>query len=372
MRKFGRSLIRFAFVITSSAAYLSGTVASASTVETITMLDRGEPFASMTADNGTLWVAQNRRNFNPDYRLQAFSTDGRLVDEVRLNHTMWNMVQYSPGSVMMTGVNPRTNLTSYTVARLENGKIRLKTTEIALGGFINFWIASFGGKHYFADMGGNPNDDQLDVPAQTIFSATVSNARYLSTRLRMPLAGLGMNQKLYLVSHEALGNPASSLVEVDPTSMQKRVLTASKSAAYAGLKILPGTQDLVTSALAENKIIIVDSQSGQVRRELQTKGYTRSFDFFGHCILAGNDETNSVEIFDLNSPSDRPTLTEEVDLPADQFSGIKSIAVDQATATVFARAAFACNPMSQVCDKDFNRVVRFGAEVADRLRATCQ
>jgi hypothetical protein len=372
MRLLSSICVRLGLVMACASASVFSMAGLAAAVETVTLLDRGEPHASMVADGGVLWVAQNRKNFNADYRLQAFAPDGRLVDEVTLSHAMWNMVQAAPGTVMMTGINPDSRLTNYTTARLDGGRIRLKTTEIALGGFINFWIASFGGKHYFADMGGNPNDDQLGVPAQTIFASTGTNARYLSTRLRMPLSGLGMNQKLYLVSHESIGNPKSSLVEVDPISMQKRVLISSATAAYTGIKILPGTQDLVTSALAENKIVIVDSKSGQMRRELRTKGYTRSFEFFGHCVLAGDDENNIVEIFDLNSSSDLPVMAEEVALTGDEFSGIKSIAVDQSSGMIFARASLACNPMMEACDKDYNRVVSFGAEAAERLRKACQ
>ncbi len=350
---------------------LSGLTRQAYAVETVTLLDRGEPHASMVTDNGVLWVSQNRLDFNPNYRLQAYSINGQLLDEVRLSHGMSSMTLASPGVIMVTGFNPESRLTDYTTARLEGGKIKIKTREIALGGFINFWIATVNGQHYFADMGGNPDDDQLGVPAQTIFSSTGTNARYLSTRLRMPLAGLGLNNKLYLVSHEAIGSAKSSLVEVDPVSMQKRVLKASATAGYADLKVLPGTSDLVSIARDENKLVIIDSRSGEVRRELSTKGYTRSFDFYGHCVLAGDDQKNIVEIFDLKTESNAAFLAEEVQLPAAEFSGIKSIAVDKTSGTIFARASFPCNPMVTVCDQDMNRVISFGSAAADRLRAAC-
>jgi hypothetical protein len=340
-------------------------------IETVTLLDRGEPYASMVADSGVLWVAQNRLNFNTNYRLQAFSSDGRLMDEVQVRHVMWNMSIASPGTIIMTGLNPDSRLTNYTTARLEGGKIKLRTSEIALGGYINFWIATLSGKHYFADMGGNPQDDQVGLPAQTIFASTGTNARYLSTRLRMPRAGLAMNNKLYIVSHEAMGSPRSSLVEVDPLTMQKRILTASTTAAYTDLKILPGTTDLVSIARDENKIVIVNSQLGQIRRQFRTKGYTRSFDFYGHCVLAGDDENNIIEIFDLKSDSEIAFMAEEIDLPASEFSGIKSIAVDKNSGAIFARASLACNPMVESCDTDKNRVVTFGAEAAARLRTAC-
>jgi hypothetical protein len=370
-----QSLRVFGFLFAAGLGLSAGLISlpsAAFAVDTVTLLDKGEPYGHMISDSGVLWVIKNRENFNTNYRLEAYSADGKMLDQVRLPHAMWSMAPAGQGSVMMAGMNPTSRLTNYTTARVESGRIRFKTTEIALGGFINFWIANIGGRHYFADMGGNPNDDQLGVPAQTIFASTGTNARYLSTRLRMPVAGLGMNNKMYLVSHEAMGSPQSSIVEVDPATQAKRNLITSRTAKFTGIKILPGTTDLVTSALDEGKILIIDSKSGSVRRELTTKGYTRDFDFIGNCVVAGDDETNIVEIFDLRKSDNLPFMAEEVNLPFEQFSGLRSVAVDRATGSIFVRSSLPCNPVTDVCDKEYNRVVTFGAESAQRVKAACQ
>jgi hypothetical protein len=283
------------------------------------------------------------------------------------------MKKVASDTVVMTGINPTAQLTEYTFAKLENGKIRAKTTRIALGGFINFWIGSANGKHYFADMGGNPNDTNTDfnLPAQTIFSSSGSMANYLSTRVRMPIAGTVHNGKLLLVSGEAIGSPKGKIVEVDPQTQQMRVLFTSQNGNLGTLNVIPGTQDVMTNARGENKLIVFDSVTGQIRREIPTQGYSRSFDFTGHCVVVGNDENNSIEVFDLKSQDNKSVINEKITLPSKEFSGIKQIAVDDSTGIVFARSSLPCNPMMEVCDKDINRVVTFGAELGNSIRTLC-
>lgn len=351
---------------------LSATQASA--VETVTLLDRGEPYDSMLVENGIVWIGQSRLQFNANYRLEAYRTDGTLLDRVTLSHSLSTMKAATNGSIMITGICPQSNLTRYTTAKVENGKIKFSTKEIALGGFITFWVANVSGRQFFVDIGGNPDDNSdpsIPQPAQTIFASTGSNASYLSARVRMPVSGTSLNDKLLLVSSEGIGSSAASLVEVDPRTSAVRVISKSPTAKYKNIQVLPGTTDLITNALSESKVKIIDSVSGQIRREFQTKGYPRSFVTAGHCILVGNDETNVVEVFDINAESTTPAFAEEVKMAAEEFSGIKSIAIDQASGTVFARAARACNPIMEACDHDNNRVIKFDQEFAARVKSAC-
>jgi hypothetical protein len=344
-------------------------------VETVTVLDRGEPFDSMVASNGILWVGQSRINFKPSYKLRAFQTNGKLIDEVTLSHSLNTLKDAGNGAVISTGTSPQSQLTRYTVAKVEGGKIRFTTKEIALGGFITFWISSFGGRHYFADMGGNPNDPwdpgQPRPAAQTIFTSTGTNANYLSARVRMPVAGTSLNGKLLLVSSDGIGVDGTSLVEVDPRTSAVRVISKSQTAKYRGIEILPGSTNIVTSAWSESKVRVIDSSTGEIRREFATNGYPRSFVLIDQCIVVGNDETNVVEVFSLKGESSTPIMTANVGLDATEFSGIRSIAVDQASGNVFARSSNACNPMATNCDHDNNRVVKFDQALSSQIKASC-
>ena len=88
-------------------------------------------------------------------------------------------------------------------------------------------------------------------------------------------------------------------------------------------------------------------------------------------FVAGSDETNKIEFFDQRSDDVLPVMTAVVKLPIEEFSGLKRIAIDQTTGTLFARSTKPCNPMTEVCDKDDNRVVRFTDDVTAEIRAKC-
>ena len=343
-------------------------------VETVTLLDRGEPYASMVAQNGIFWIGQSRRQFNADYRIEVYSTDGRLIDRATLSHSISSLKERNDGTVVMTGINPSTQLTEYTFAKLLNNKIQKQTTSINVYGFISFWIGSLNNLHFFADIGGNSQDDNQNpnLPAQTIFSTRSSAPDYLSTRVRMPIAGTIHNDKLLLVSSEGMGSKAGSIVEVNPRTQQRRTLLETKNGHFWGFKIIPGTNDFVTSAIAQNKLIIADSATGQIRREISTQGYTRTFAITGHCLIAGNDEKNTIEIFDLKSSENKSVLNAEIGMPITEFSGIKQIAIDDTTGIVFALAALPCNPMVEVCDRDDNRVVSLGSELGNAIKNSCR
>jgi hypothetical protein len=116
----------------------------------------------------------------------------------------------------------------------------------------------------------------------------------------------------------------------------------------------------------------INMQTGQVSREFPINGYPRSLITAGHCVIAGNDETNTVIAFDLNNPSSvAPVASTMISLSSDDFSGLKSLAVDSSTGTVFARSSLACNPVMEDCVRDYNRVISLGSEFAAKIKAAC-
>jgi WD40 repeat protein len=361
---FNLGFILFMGVLSSRSAFSNNT---------ITLLDRGELYPSMVADNQVFWIGHSRKNFVSDYHLEAYTSQGSLIDRVPLTHSLMSVKKTGAGAILITGINANSGLSEYTVASLKKGKIHLKTSKMSANGLINFWIGTLGKRLFFADMGGNPDDNTSDMqaPAQTLFFSTGSEATFLSTRLRMPIAGTVLNGKLLLISRDSMKTDSSSIVEVDPTTAQKRVLLASKSASFRGIEVIPGTSDIITSAAQENKLVIFDTLNGKTKREIPTKGFTRSFALTGHCVIAGNDQTNTIELFDLASKENKSILTESVKMAASEFSGIKQIAVDEATGTVFARANLPCNPLLEKCTEDKNRVVSFDSTVADTIRSHC-
>lgn len=341
--------------------------------ETVTLLDRGEPYHVLTADGGVFWIGHSRKNFNSYYRLEAWSPKGELIAAKELPHSLMSMKAAPGGGVMVTGINPSSQLTQYTRAQLSGRNITARTTTISLGGYISFWAGQNGNLQWFVDIGGNPNDtsDDLSLPAQTLFSTTSTRARYLSARVRMPLDAVMEGQKMWIVSSGGMGSTYAKLVTVDTSTAATRDLHESRSAGYSAMAMLPDGQHLALAARNESHVAILNKNTGTVTRTLPTNGYLRSLATFGNCLLTGSDESNFIEVFDLRKDSNEPTIAARVKLEADEFSGIMRIAVDQATGIIFARASKACNPMVMACDKDDNRVVSIGETFGQTLKATC-
>jgi hypothetical protein len=344
-------------------------------VETVTVLDRGEPYEAMVSDAGLLWVGKSRQQFSANYQLEVYESGGSLIDRKTLTHSLSTMKLASSGEVIITGINPNLRLTEYTSAKLQNGKIQASTKTVDIDGFITFWIGKIGNTQYFVDIGGNPNDTSdpgQHLPAQTIFSSKGTNVHYLPARVSMPVAGAIAGGKLLMVSSEGISQDGSTIVEVDHATSAIRVITKSASARYRGIQYLDSTKELLTLASRENKLKVIDSVSGEILREFSTDGFPRSFVTFGHCVIVGGDQTNVVEAFDLNRQSDLPVFSTKVDLPADEFSGIKSLAIDKNRGDLFARSSYACNPIIEACDKDNNRVIKFDSSTASELTSACK
>ena len=362
IQKLGQLTLLMAFIFFGNTAFAQ---------QTITLLDKGEPYDCMTAEGGIFWIGHSRRDFNSDYRLEAWSPSGDKIAEMKLSHSLNVIKKHQNGGVIITGINPISRLTQYTSAKLAGRSIQTVTRNIDLGGFINFWVGNIGTQHYFVDQGGNPNDTNLTDPAQTIFSSSGSRATYLSTRVRMPVDGTILARKLYLVSSAGIGATNAGIVEVDPVSQVAKVLHSSATSGYSMIEPVPGTDLLATNARYDNKIVLISRADGRIAREFQTKGYTRSVTAYKNCVIAGNDETNMIEAFDLRSASETPVVSAKVELAAEEFSGLKRIAVDEQTGIVFARSAQACNLMIEPCTENNNRVITFGTEIATSLKAAC-
>lgn len=391
-----------AFLCASAATVMFSTVSMAQT--TVTLLDRGEPFHAMAVAQDALWVGKSRTNFDLDYRVEAYRVDGSLLDRRPLSHSVTTIDGLGNG-VMITGTNDKTRETEFTIARLVNGVIRVTTTRIGPNAWITGYMGQIGDRFYFADIGGNPNDDApLGAAAQTLFSvrapiaksfsdeaplwaidtatkvegytgsalvATAAAPAYLPTRLRMPISGVTIDGKLYVVSNEALGSWAGSLVEINPANGATRVVYKSTSEWPYMVSSVDNGATLVLINRAAAKVLLVDRLSGDVKREWTTNGDPRSLTMVGRCVAVGNDSANTVQFFNRDDASDVAVVDLRVDLPSNEFSGLKKIVVDVKSGAVFGRASLACNPYVGKCENDDNRIVSFGPEAAAAVRANC-
>ncbi len=358
-----------------SVGILMGSAAFAG-VKTVTLLDRGEPFEALTVHDGYLWVGKSRRQFNSDYRVEAFRKDGTKVGEAILNHSVTYMYSYGAKSVMALGTGHTPNLTMFTILDVRNGRVEARTRQVPIEAWATRWLGTINGREFFTDPGGNSNDPEAGtnpgMAAQTIFSLGTTSPRYLPTRVRMPLEGLVMNNRIFAIQKDSMVGPHSNLVEIDPSSGQAKYHFQAKRMNLSGIYRLPGSSVVALTERDAHQVVLHDITTGKTLSTLPVDDEPRAITGFGKCIMVGSFEQRGVQVIDVSNPAEpKEALRLEMDLSVNEFAKLFRVGVDATTGQVFGRSNLACNPMMSQCANDDNRVVVW-ADEAEAVLAACK
>ncbi len=338
----------------------------------ITTLDKGEPFEGMTFHDGALWVGKSRKAFNSNYSLEAYIGD-KLAGKVTLPHSASYVYPYAKNAVIVVGTAHKPNLTQYTVVENKQGKLVPSTRAIPMQAWAREWLGTFNGKEYFTDPGGNTETNTLGMPSQTFFAVNRTSApRYLSTRLRLPLAGVRAGNQFYVLNSEAIGSPFGNLHRLDPTSQKVTPVFAGNRHGFFGIAYAPAKNLIAVTDEDSGELYLVDASAGKELSAFPVAGIPRSVTFLGKCALvAGRDarQLNAIDVSDPKNPAFVGTL--DVDLPQQEFMTLDKIAADPASGKIYGRSNFPCNGFSGKCDADWNKVLAFTSFNAQELAATC-
>jgi hypothetical protein len=347
-------------------------------VTTLMLLDRAEPHDAMTAHAGHLWVGQSRKNFNSNYAVHVYNQSNQLVGSVSLPHSVTQLSPYGKDAVIANGISPSPNLTMYSILKLSNGAVQKSTVRVPMEAWATKYIGTVSGRLFFTDPGGNQNDPEMEsnpnLPAQTLFSMAGTGFRYLPTRMRLPIAGLTWNQSLLIVQKNGMGAPQSNAAIVDPSTGTAKFLFSSARNELSQVALLPVRGYAVFTERGASQVLLYDLNSRQLISSAKTSGADpRGLTTFGHCALTANFEDRTIDVISFKEPA-TPQLvgTLETTLPASEFARMSQVAADDETGMVFGRSNFPCNPMAQVCDQDWNRVVSFGDETRQMMLNHCR
>jgi hypothetical protein len=361
----------------SCLAGLAPSPAPAAT-QTVTLLDRAEPYDAMTVHAGRLWVGKSRDQFNSHYVVESYDAEGQLVASVELPHSVTFLYPYDERRVLAFGTGYEPNLTQYTLIEETGGRLTARTTQIPMEAWGNLWVGTYQGREFFTDMGGNQDDPARDadfsLASQTIFGLRNGTPRYLTTRLRMPIDGIVAGSKLYVVHREAIGYPQSNLVQVDPNGGAPVDLFPSHRNLMTKVVALRATPWIAVSESGADQVVFVDTRAPTTVSVTATAaGQPRAMTPFGHCLLAGGQANNKIAVIDtsrLDQGAAATVASLPVGLADDEFRTLRNIAVDETTNRIYVRSNYACNPLAEVCDKDYNRVaVLSGDDVAAAVAA---
>ncbi len=369
---------RLTLLLALAAGSFSAPLLADPIAKSIASLDKSEPFEGMTFHDGLLWVGRSRLDFNSNYRLDMYDRNDQLAGSVTFPHAANFVHPYGTHSVIVIGTGYSPNLTNYTIVEHTGATFAVHTHQIPMDAWANRWVGTLGGREYFTDPGGNVNDPASDqdpnLPAQTIFTMGSSGRpQYLTTRLRMPIGGTKVGSVLYLLHGESMADPRTNLVRLDPQTGAMTSAFDTFRNDLTALVQLPGTTVLALAEAGANQVLFYDTATQALRGTATVEGRLRSLTAFGHCVLAGSDETRSVtalDFADVTSPRVVATLT--VDLTTDEFHSLNKVEVDATNGRVYARSNFPCNPMMQICNAEWNRVISFTGVDADKIAVACR
>ena len=364
--------------VAAMVAIAGGSIATVAVadVATITVLDRGEPFEGMTHHGGLLWIGKSRVNFNSSYSLEVYSKKD-LIGTATFPHSATYVHPYGANSVIVVGTGYQPNLTQYSIVEHSAGKLTVKTTVIPMDAWARQWLGTFNGREYFTDPGGNPADSDnpnLNQPAQTIFTVSKGvRPRYLTTRLRLPLGGVKVGNVFYVFNAESIGDSRSNIFRLDPVNGQLKAVFSEYRDGLSAVAMVPGASLLAAIEEVGGRLILISPVTHEVLGSVAIEGSPRSMTAFGKCMVVGSRDSRSVTAVDVSNPS-APVIvaTAAVNLPQEEFMALDRVSADTVSGQVFARSNRPCNPMIEACTEDWNRVVVFTGDDAQKLAASCK
>jgi hypothetical protein len=346
-------------------------------IETVTVLDRAEPFEANVFHSNMLWVGKSRKNFNSDYSVEIYE-NGALKGKVTFPHSATFMYPYGANSVIVVGTGHTPNLTQYSIIEKNGANFSIRTKQIPMQAWARQWIGNHNGKEFFTDPGGNQNDPARDsdfsLASQTFFSMNASaSPRYLSTRLRLPTYGTKVGNKFYVLNAESIGSPQSNLHRLDPATNTITKVFPNFRNALSTISVIPGTNLITLTERGANQFLIVDANTGNILSTTAIAEDSKSHAIMGKCAVIGSRSAKTIQILNItDTAAPKQVMTVAIDLPEGEFRTLDKVDVDAINFKVYARSNMPCNPMIEACNEDWNRVVTFTGETGSKIAANCR
>jgi len=351
--------------------------ANAIEVKTVTMLDKGEPWEAMVYHGGQLWVGHSRSQFNANYKIETYATNGKMTASVAMPHSIMFMYPYGTNSVMTVGVQPDKNSTVYSIVTIDNGQLSAKSVRIPDDAWAHRWIGHFGDTQVFSDPGGNQNDpegsENPNLPAMTLFKMNGRGVDYYTTRLRMPGEGMIIGNDMYVITSDGIGSLGSNLAKIDIHSGDLQMVFPTKRNSLVSLAHIPSLNAMVGAERMKGSLVIADLQNSANVKEVTTLSEPKTLAAAGRCVVVGSYEDRKVQILRLNDDlTAKELLSWDVGVPETEFTRMNKVAVDMANKVIFGRSNFACNPMTDPCAHPYNRVLQWSGKEITAALAQCE
>lgn len=370
-------LLRTLFTVALTG--LSFTLSAFASTSTLTELDRGEPYDAIAFQSGYLFVGHSRKDFNSNFHVQIFDRKDQLVKDIPLLHSAAHIRRYNANSIIVVGTAFSPNLTHYTIISVTGvNQFTTRVVQVPADAWAQDWLGTVGGREYFADMGGNPNDEATTtdptIASQTIFSTNSSGTpRYMSTRLRGPTFGTTYGTDLIIARFNDMSSPNNFLARVNTSTGAVTPAIKGTFASIHDTKIKAGTSLIAVSEREGGQVSIGDLKTGEVIGQAAIQGRSGSTEWLGKCLIASAIENKSVLVFDVTNPQ-QPQLLKTIDFSATGtvFKGMRGMTIDTETGRVYGRSSYPCNPLMGPCPATENSVAVLDQATSAEILGLCK
>jgi len=351
------------------------------TVTTVDVLTRTEPYDAMVFHAGHLWSGSSRLDSLSSFGIRLYDQKDQLIAEMPLPHSVTQLSVYGKNSVIAIGVVPAGQsqsgaVTAYSIIQLNGRTLSKKTVKVAPNAWATSWMGTMNQREYFTDPGGDTNDDNgpINLPKLTIFSVANQRVSFLPSRLQSPLGGLTWNGKL--VIRQAIGGLDSlytNIIYIDPiTGKMKRVFDTNRLGLRDMIRL--GSSDYAAMLeVGSAQLHVFEPSQGRIISSPSTDQGSRSLQAFGSCLITGSFVNREVQVFKkLQDHSLTRIMTVPVNLTEREFKLLYQIAVDPTSARIYGRSNYACNTAAETCDTDSNRIVALDGSYQQELLNTCR
>jgi hypothetical protein len=156
-----------------------------------------------------------------------------------------------------------------------------------------------------------------------------------------------VNNSIFLVEQPNVVDSASNLVRVDLSNQSKPTeLFPTLRKGLVSLIELSGPDSLAVSEEGASQVLLLDPKSSQLTSTIPVAaGTPRGLAQLGNCLVVGSEASRKVSFYSLKTSPQSLVATWDLSGAGQSLMGIRDLAVDPASGTVYVRSAYACVPM---------------------------
>lgn len=334
----------------------------------LTELDRFEPFEGQVFHDGHLWVGHSRKDLAAAYKIELFSSDGKLVTTVPLKHSPRFLYAFGSDSILAVGIAASDNLSHYSIIKRTGETLKVTDYKIPAEALADRFVGK-PGQMYFTDPGGFDDGGPIGQPLRTLFTIKSGQARFLNARMSGPRTSVLLGNSIFIAQQPDMGSGRFFLTQLNLSSETAQKISSEPVFGVSNMLILENGNEIVFNERYKNQVGILDATKSTVTEKIAIPaGQPRGLGQMGHCLVVGSEVSKQVTFIDLKA-SGHPIVAQwDVSNAGKEFLAINNLSVDPKQGRVYLRSASPCS-VSEACPYSHNSALMVEEESQETLKA---